>query len=605
MLATVNHLEFLRGISRYFGSREAADGSIVCPRHKIEHTGKVIHAASVDLRLLKEDADEALGQRIRRRVLRAVSMVGSDPNSNRPVFLPGSTDHRNVSSNLIDSGACCDVLSEVLEGAPELFSGEEREQIVAAVDNVCDGYLREAVIEREVPSQRLWGAVGLARAARALDRPRYGEKAREAVRKVVADAHPDGSIPYMPDPEAHGEHVGLEDITSYYHARHLVFVAYIYQCLEEVFEEEVAQFLTRGVRFLCALYGRDGFKPLANEAKQWYWESPYEVASHPFDLYALLEAGGLWDSRQAMFTAALSWRRLQEHVDPKDGGLQSHLGEEINFQCRDIWTGNAAWIGRIERGQAQLPDLSGQMEEPEPCGVELFDESGLVRVERQDYVAILRGRKQPINISFGAEAGGGSLIYFGRRDAEFRDQVRIPKWTSLAPGNFVATPRDRPSFKQRVMSFYRDNRHDMRFRLYVANLERKAGNTKKALEYPLRHVVNKLRDEMKGRYASHFDCSPSLSRNANELVYSSMLSRRDGAVMRGSAMTRRYLCGELDLEVEDALNLDQPVRAVLYQQVDGVREFKVESSSPYKQNGTTLIFQPESYPSRITVRYRL
>ncbi len=596
---TLNHLDFLRGVSNYFSGREAADGSIVCPRHHIEHTGKVVYSASIDLVLLRRTGDERYKERIRRRALRTVSMVKKDPNTGASVFFPGSLDHRNAASNLIDSGACCDVLCELIEEVPELFSAEEIERLKAAVDDVCDTYLTTAVIVKEVPAQRLWGATGLARAARALDRPRYGEKAREAVRLAIEQANDDGSIPYMPEPEKHNEHVGLADITSYYHSRHLGFISYVYRCLDEVMEDEVQQFMQKGLQFLIALYGKDGLKPLCNEAKQWYWESPYEVASHSFDVHAFVECAKRFDDPYAAWFANLSLRRLVEHVDA-DGGVFSHEGEEINFQCRDFWNGHVAWIARV------VDDLPRNAPEPPPRGLETFSDAGLLRVERKDYVALVRGRKQPINISFGGEAGGGSLVYFGRRDTGFKDRVKIPKWTSLAPGNYVVTPVNRPSFKQRVMSFYRDNRHDMRFRLYIANVERKAGNTRMALEYPLRHVVSKLRDEMKGRFASHFDVNPSVSQADDaELVYSSMLARRDGTILKGSSLTRRYLFGELELEVDEVLQLDEAVRAILYESIEGARELEIVTGAPYRTNGKTVIFQPEEFPATIRISYRL
>ena len=592
-------IELLRGVSSFFAGREAADGSVVCPRHGLEHTGRVVYSASIDLALLEATGEEKYRERIRRRALRTLIMAREEPKTGRAIFFPGGQDRRNASSDLIDSGACCDVLSEVLERAPELFTAADRERFVAAIGNVCDSFLMEAVLSGDLPCERLWGATGLARASRALSRPRYGERAREAVRTVVASAHNDGSLPHLPDPDEKGEHVGLSDISVYNHSRHLCFIAYIYDCLDEGYEDVVGEFMSKAQEFLCALYGREGRKQLCNEARQWYWESSYEVASHPFDIHALLAAKPPREDPRGPFVADLAWRQLLEHVDPEDGGIHSHRGDEQNFQCRDVWNGHVAWLARLGS------EVPVQSEEPPFNGIRSYDDSGMVRVERRDYVALLRGKKQPINISYGGEAGGGSLIYFGRRESGYVDQVKIPKWTSLAPGNYVATPRDRPSFKQRVMSFYRDNRNDLRFRLYLANLERKAGNTRKALEYPLRHVVNKLRDEMKGRYASHFDISPSLSWNDNELVYSSMLCRRDGTVMRGSALTRRYLFGELELEVEDSLTLEQPVRAVVYECLSGLRDLQIRTVVPYRNNEGTIIFQPGAFPAKISVWYRI
>lgn len=598
--AILNRVEFLKGISEWFAGRESADGSTVCPRHKIEHTGKTVYSASLDLALLKQTGDDVYKERLRRRVLRTLTMLRQDPNTGKAVFFPGSLDHRNAASNLIDSGACCDVLAEVLFDVPELFSEEEAGRVRDAVDEVCGGYLMEAVLVKEVPAQRLWGATGLARASVVLDRPRYGERAREAVRTWIEQSNPDGSIPYMPTPEKHGEHVGLSDITSYYHSRHIGFTAYVYRVLDEGLEPEVSDYVRRALDFLVALFGKDGIKPLCNEAKQWYWESDYEVASHSFDVHALIEGARLFDDPGCRWLARRAYDRLVENIDSKDHGVQSHRGDAINFQCRDFWNGHVAWIARV------IDDLPADPEEPPPRGIETFEDAGIVRVERPDYVAVVRGKKQPINISFGGEAGGGSLTYFGRRKDGWKDAVNIPKWTSLAPGNYVVTPVDRPSFKQRVMSFYRDNRHDMRFRLYVANIERKAGNTKLALEYPLRHVVNKLRDDLKGRYASHFDVSPSVSvADDNVLVYSSMLARRDGTVLKGSSLTRRYLFGELELEVEDTLVLDQAVRAILYEKISAAEDFAVDTDVPFKENGSTIVFQPGSFPATIRLSYRL
>lgn len=591
-------IEFLKGVSQWFQSREAADGSMVCPRHKVEHTGKAVYAATIDLVLARETGEQRYLDRVRRRALRTLSMVRADPKSGASVFFPGSLDPRNAASNLIDSGACCDVLSEVVAEAPDLFSDSERQQIADAVNRVCQSYLSKAALVKEVPAQRLWGATGLARAARTFDKKEFAEIAREAVRVAVKQSNPDGSIAYIPDPIKHGEHIGLSDITTFYHSRHMGFALYVYRCLEEEPEPLVRDWLRRGFDFLCALYGRDGIKPLVNEAKQWYWESLYEVASHDFDVQALVEGGRYFNDPRLEFYAKLSLDRLLEHVEP-DGGVTSHKGPEINFQCRDFWNGHVAWIARVLR---QLPE---QVQEPAPVGIKSFEESGIVRVERNDYVAILRGKKQPINISFGGESGGGSLLYFGRREDGFADRIRIPKWSSQTPGNFAVTPENRPSFQQRVKSFIRDNRHDMRFRLYIANVERKAGNTMHSLEYPLRHVVLKLRDEMKGRYASHFDVSPSMLEEGNIVTFSSMLARRDGSVLRGSSLTRRYHFGELELEVEDTLTLDLPVRAIAYEKIPRARDFKIEGCEPDRVNGKTVLFQPEKFPVRIRVTYRL
>ena len=93
--------------------------------------------------------------------------------------------------------------------------------------------------------------------------------------------------------------------------------------------------------------------------------------------------------------------------------------------------------------------------------------------------------------------------------------------------------------------------------------------------------------------------------DATTLCHCWRLTRRDGAVLRGSGLTRRFHFGELDVEVEEVLALDLPVRAVLYERIGAARDFELETDVPYRTNGRTIMFQPRSYPSRIRISYRL
>ena len=99
-----------------------------CPRHKVEHTGKLVYAALIDLAHGRYTREDEPLERARRRVLRTVDHLGIDPGSNVPVFLPGRVDGRNASNNAIDGGACADVIATLLEEAPELFSDGETER---------------------------------------------------------------------------------------------------------------------------------------------------------------------------------------------------------------------------------------------------------------------------------------------------------------------------------------------------------------------------------------------------------------------------------------------------------------------------------------------
>lgn len=624
---------FLCGVADWLDARVAADGSAVCPRHRIEHTGKLVYSAALERVLLRADTERAADaggagiagsagnagnaggaegdalaerrrQRIRRRVLRTLSMARVDPASGATLFFPGSMDPRNAAPNLIDSGACCDVLAEVLSTLPELFTREEREQLTDTLVRVCASTLADAVLVKEVPAQRLWGATGLASVARLTGEARFAEAAREALRRAVAQAHPDGSMPYFPNPERVGEHPGVADVTTYYHSRHIGFIAHVLVTLGEAAEPEVAGFLRRALDLLCALQDRRGLKPLAVEAKQWYWESAYEVASHSFDAHALLEGARLF--REPAYAAAgqRALDRLVEHAHD-DGGVLSHRGPGLNFQCRDFWNGHVAWVARAWEqrradGDAAVPTDAAPVE-----GVTLFADAGLVRVDRPDYALLLRGAKQPMNISFGGEVGGGSLVWFGRRERGFLDEVRIPKWAALTPGDWMIVPRGRPGLRARWRGIWPANRRDARFRLYIADVERRAGNWRHALGYPWRHVVAKFRDELRWRFAVHLDTRPELELEGEVLTVTARPCRRDGTPLPGVVLHRRLVFGATDVEVDERLELAAPVREVHFWQPAAAREVTWTTDAPRRARGQRVVLRPHGTPTTVGVRYRL
>ena len=153
---------------------------------------------------------------------------------------------------------------------------------------------------------------------------------------------------------------------------------------------------------LVAMRGGDGHKVLHNEAKAWYWESAYEVASHPFDAYALHTGARVLDEPLYSNEAGRVMEEWIAHIDPLDGGVLSHHGRGTNFQCRVFWSGHGAWVARV------LADVPLRAEPREPVDRDL-PASGLLHVERPRYVAVLRGRQRGASNLFGCDAGGGTL----------------------------------------------------------------------------------------------------------------------------------------------------------------------------------------------------
>jgi hypothetical protein len=394
-------LGLLRGLSDFLARQVRPDGALICPRHKVEHTGKNVYAALIDLHNWRYTREEHYRARARAAALRAVDMLGQDPESRVPVFLPGRTDPRNASTNAIDGGACADVLATLLDEAPDLFDADEAERCRQALALHVEGYLRHAARERAIPAQRLWAGTGTARAARLLGREDWAQDALAGCALALSELSGDGVAPYIPEHSADCTHPGLADASAFYHSRTPGFVLYIHGVLGRALSDEAALRVRAALDALVALRAGDGRKVIHNEAKPWYWESDYEVASHPFDVWALHTGGRLFGSALYRDEAARAMEEWIAHINP-DGGVDSHHGRGTNFQCRIFWSAHAAWIARV------LHDVPLHGAPRPPLTLDL-PASGLVHVERARCTAVLRGRHRRAGNLFGCDVGGGTL----------------------------------------------------------------------------------------------------------------------------------------------------------------------------------------------------
>ena len=110
-------------------------------------------------------------ERAQRRARRVVARLVRDPEHGAWVFAPGRLDPYNCSNNVIDSGECARCLGTLLLHADDMLDAALRELVVEALRRNATTYLTDAAATKEVTNQRLWGAMGLATAARALGEP--------------------------------------------------------------------------------------------------------------------------------------------------------------------------------------------------------------------------------------------------------------------------------------------------------------------------------------------------------------------------------------------------------------------------------------------------
>ncbi len=592
-------LDFLEGTASFLRRTVSPVRLGYCSRHRAEHTGKICYLSLLDLALYRMCGREEFMQEAASVAVRVAGKIHRNPHTGASIFFPGALDHRNAANHAIDSGAAVDCLATMIDEEPGAFKERELAEVREAVQACASTYLREAAFAKRIPAQRLWAGTGLAAAYALLKDESYKQAALDSISLLLKDSSEDGAIPYFPGASEMGGHVSQGDISPYYHSRCVGFAFYILDRLGEKPWPKLAAFLENALDLLAAFYCGDGLKLCLNEAKQWYWESAYEVASHSFDVHAFVMGSRILGRSDFLDAAGCSFARLDQHRGP-DGGIDSHRGKGKNFQCRLFWNGHAAWVARV------IEDVPVNGKEGLFCaesGVRVFPTAGLVSARRKGYEAAVRGAKKPVNISFGSTVGGGTLFRFGSRESGFSDLLKIGKWRAHVPGSFLVWPEARYAVSARVKEFLRDNRPELRFKLYIAWMELTGGRPFFAMFYPLRHVLARFLNEMRGLYASHWDCCPSMKSEGDTVVFEGAPSRRNGSRLDGARAVRTYSFDQDSVKVKDTLRISSKAKRIAYGLAPVFNDVRVRADGRIKHLPDRLLIVPSSQPHEIEVSY--
>ena len=130
--------EILEPLSRALGWLERLcdrEGRIVCPEHRVEHTGKSACAAvlAVELARLDPAADRArLVAFAVEQGRRMVANLVREGTSACHTFRPGRHDPFNCSNAVIDGGACSDALAHLVTELGSELDARDREDFARA-----------------------------------------------------------------------------------------------------------------------------------------------------------------------------------------------------------------------------------------------------------------------------------------------------------------------------------------------------------------------------------------------------------------------------------------------------------------------------------------
>ncbi len=557
-------VEPLRRALSWLMSLRDAEGRILCPEHRIEHTGKSAGAAVLAARLSVLDRPEL--RAAHREVAiqqgrRLVANLHREGTSECHTFWPGRHDKFNSSNAVIDGGACSDALAELIQTLGEHLTESDRAAFEHASVLHARTYLRYAVLDKGIPAQRAWGLTGLAAAWRLKREPELERAALEAVGALEAVQNSDGSFPYHP---LHwgAEHAGASDVSSFYHSRIPAFTIFALEHLgREPQREPFARSLRAALEFAEALHGPDGIKVGLVEAKPWYWGAEYEVASHVFDVYALLKAWKLFGDPRFARTALRAFRSWSAHL-LSSGEPRSHLpaeGRTKSYQCPVFWAAHAEWIARVlpELAEAErtLPELRGSGNAGISISVRWFPDAQLARLEDDAVVAWVRGGHPIANVHHGSPHGSGLLRVVSKSDGmsllarDRRSADQEGEWSARCGGWEPARG-------------WASGGRELRFSLWLARNHWRGSRFASALLAPFEVLRRGVLAVASSEASSAFHREPRVHVDGCGVTLETGLAWRDGRTVPRLGLRRRFELSGAGLEVEEELSTDEPPRGL-------------------------------------------
>lgn len=555
-------LEPLRRVLEWLLSLRDARGRIVCPEHRIEHSGKNAGVIVIALELAELDprADVAACKRVAiEQGRRLAANLEREGTSECFTFRPGRHDPYNCSNSVIDGGACADALATLVTRLGGELDEEDRRAFEGAARVHARTYLSTACLDKGVPAQRAWGLTGLAAVQALWPEERLEPAGLEAVRLLAEVQHEGGSYPYHPL-EWGALHAGASDVSAFYQSRVTGFLLHALETLgHDPASETFADPLRRGLDFLCALHGPGGTKCGLVEAKPWYWGATYEVASHPFDVHALARGWRHFGDERYADVAAAAFEAWVSHLD-LEGRPRSHRpapGRRRSYQCPVFWAGHAMWLARVARDLEAILARPSQRERPPFEAVRVFEGASLVRLESEHLVAWVRGARPGYNVAHGSPHGAGLLGVRRKRDgAELLSRAPLAarqagEWSGEAGG-------------LRLARGWSAGQAELRFSTWLARAHWRAHRWLEGAGEPWRALRRGVLAFASPRVSSAFALDPEVAPLSDGVRLRSHLAWRGGEPVPGTELLRTFRLAGDTLCVQERLIGSGAVRDLDY-----------------------------------------
>jgi hypothetical protein len=549
---------------------------LVCPDHRLEHTGKSACAAILALELFRATGRRAHLDFAVRQGRRLVARLEREGTSPCHTFRPGRHDPFNCSNSVIDGGACADALASLCLAVPHELAADDAAAFRHAALLHTDTYLKYACRDKGIPAQRAWALTGLASAHALAPNDEWRAAALEAMDLIAGVQRGDGSHPYHP--LAWGaEHAGSADASSFYESRVTGFQSFAAERLGfDTNAEPFAGRARRALEFVDALIGPDGHKCGVVEAKPWYWGATSEVVSNVFDAHALASGARAFGRPEFLIAARRALAAWSAHLLP-DGRPQSHTpgpGRGDSYQCALFWASHACWAARALEFLPEGDDVDEQKSAPR---VRWFADTQLARFDTGALSVFVRGARPPGSALHGSPVGNGIVRAVRANDGNVRaggavvlDRCRLSaheagEWNG-AHGRFEA------------LRGWRAGGDDLRFSVWLARVAWRRGERLGALALPLRHLERDVLAFGSARVSSAFCRDVEARFDGDELVLAGALARRDGTAVAGTRLERGFALADGALRVDERLFGAETVRDLSWSAPRAARDVERDGS---------------------------